>query len=377
MIPYGRQSINSDDVEAVADVLGSEWLTTGPAVEEFERNLSLVTGGSPVVAVSSGTAALHAAYAALNLRPGDEVITSPITFVATAATAAQLGARVLFADVDPMTGNISVDSAAQLISERTRAITAVDFAGRPAEIGTLREVAGSVGAIVIEDAAHSLGSTVDGTPVGAIADMTTFSFFPTKNITTGEGGAVSTRDPELLRRVATFARQGLIRDPNRFTLDADGPWHQEVQAFGLNYRLPDILAALGSSQLRRLDMFKNRREAIKQTYDAAFADLPGCTTPPPFSNGSVMWHLYPLLVPREQRRNIFICLKESGIGVQVNYMPAYWHPAFPEDEYARGLCPQAEGYYACEISMPMHAELTDSQVDFITNKARAILEENQ
>jgi dTDP-4-amino-4,6-dideoxygalactose transaminase len=203
--------------------------------------------------------------------------------------------------------------------------------------------------------------------------MTTFSFFPTKNITTGEGGAVSARDPELLRQVATFARQGLIRDPNRFILDADGPWHQEVHAFGLNYRLPDILAALGSSQLRRLDMFKSRREAIKQTYDAAFADLPGCTTPPPFSNGSVMWHLYPLLVPRERRRDIFISLRESGIGVQVNYMTAYWHPAFPKTEYPRGLCPVAEEYYAQEISLPMHAELTNEQVDTASTAVRDVI----
>ncbi len=357
-------------------VLESEWLTTGPAVDEFERSLSTVVGGTPVVAVSSGTAALHAAYAALDLHPGDEIITSPITFVATAATAAQLGARVLFADVDPTTGNISVDSVAQLITERTRAITAVDFAGRPAEIDALRNLAKSAGAMIIEDAAHSLGSTAQGVPVGAKADMTTFSFFPTKNITTGEGGAVSTEDINLLHRVKTFARQGLVRDPNHFILDADGPWHQEVHAFGLNYRMPDILAALGSSQLRRLESFKARRTAVKERYDAAFADIPGCLTPPPAPGGSVMWHLYPLLVPGDRRRDIFIALKEEGIGVQVNYMPAYWHPAFAATQYPRGLCPNAEEYYSREISLPMHTQLTDAELEFITGTARAILVAN-
>ena len=255
MIPYGRQSISEEDIVAVTNALRSEWLTTGPLVEQFEEKISSIVGASSV-SVSSGTAALHCAYAAIGIEPGDEVITPPITFIATQATAAIMGAKIVFADVEADTANINPDSVESLITSNTKAIVAVDYAGHPAELLALRKIADKYGIYLIEDAAHSIGSKFRDKAVGSIADLTTFSFFPTKNITTGEGGAVSSKNQELLDKAKKFARQGLIRDKNRMRNPNEGPWHQEVHAFGLNYRLPDILCALGLSQISRITDFK-------------------------------------------------------------------------------------------------------------------------
>ena len=248
MIPYGRHSINDDDIAAVVAALKSDWLTTGPLVEEFESALEKVVG-APCITVSSGTAALHCAYAAIGLRPGDEVITPPITFVATQATAALFGATIVFADVLPDTANIDPQAVAAAITSRTKAIVAVDYAGHPADLDELRAIADRHGIYLIEDAAHSIGSIYKGRSVGSISDITTFSFFPTKNLTTGEGGAVASIHPELLEKAKRFSRQGLVRNSNEFKITDQGPWHQEVHEFGLNYRLPDLLCALGISQL--------------------------------------------------------------------------------------------------------------------------------
>lgn len=373
MIPYGRHDIDADDIAAVEAVLRGDWLTTGPAVTDFESAIGAACGSTPAVSVSSGTAALHTAYAAAGLGPGDEIITPPLTFVATQATAALLGATVVFADVRPDTGCLDVAAAAAAITPRTRAITAVDYAGHPADMDALRALCDEHGLLLIEDAAHSIGTVYRGRPVGTLADLTTLSFFPTKNVTTGEGGAVLTPDPHLRERARRFARQGLVRDPAQFRITTEGPWHQEVHEFGLNYRLPDVLAALGTAQLTHLTAFKARRAAIKARYDAAFAGLPGVTAPHCEPDVDPMWHLYPLRVPADRRTDVFVRLREAGIGVQVNYIPAYWHPAFDPSRYPRGLCPQAEDYYAREISLPMHTRLTDANVDQVVDAVCAAL----
>jgi len=365
MIPYGRQNVDREDIDAVVRVLESDWLTTGPVVEEFEQALEVAIGGNPVVAVSSGTAALHTAYAAAGIGPGDEVITPPITFVATQATAVALGATVTFADVCADTANIDPAAVEAAISPRTKAIVAVDFGGHPADMDSLRAIAERYGLLLIADAAHSLGSTYKGRPVGSLADITVFSFYPTKNITTGEGGAVAAKDPAVLAKARSFSRQGLVRDPDGHVMPGEGPWHQEVHTFGLNYRLPDVLAALGVRQLRRLGDFKRKRALIKRQYDELLSNVAGIDTPAERRNVDPNWHLYPVRVERVRRRSIFEALRRDGIGVQVNYMPAYWHPAFDRDRYPRGLCPVAEDFYAREISLPMFVGLEANEVNRI------------
>ncbi len=371
MIPYGHHDIDEADIAAVVGVLRGEWLTTGPAVEAFEEDLLSWTDQTPVVAVSSGTAALHTAYAAAGLGPGDEVISPPLTFIATQAAAAALGASIVFADVLQDTANIDPAAVEALVTSRTKAIVAVDYAGHPADFDELRAIADRYGLLLIEDAAHSLGSTYRGRAVGSLADITAFSFFPTKNITTAEGGAVAARDPLILQRARAFARQGLIREPRLFRITDEGPWHQEVHTFGLNYRLPDILAALGSQQLRRLARFKQVRETIKSGYDEAFCDLPGVDVPSQRTYVEPTWHLYPVRVPAERRRAIFEALRETGVGTQVNYLPVYWHPVFAELGFKRGLCPQAEAFYSREISLPMHTGLGDDHRRAVIDNFRA------
>ena len=251
MLPYGRQSVDESDIEAVASVLRGDWLTTGPAVAAFEDQLSEVSGAAGAVSVTSGTAALHVAYSALGIGAGDEVVTTPLTFVATASCAAILGARVVFADVSEDTGNLDPEAAAAAVTPMTRVIAGVDYAGHPIDAPALLDLAHRNDAALLEDAAHSIGGSLDGRPVGSLADVTTFSFFPTKNLTTAEGGAVVGTDPEVLARARTFRAIGLVRDADRLRYPDEGPWHQEVHDFGLNYRLPDLLCALGSLLLPR------------------------------------------------------------------------------------------------------------------------------
>ena len=373
MIPYGRQSVSDEDVEAVAAVLRSDWLTTGPSVEAFEAAVSAVTGGHDVVSCTSGTAALHIAYAAIELRPGDEVVTTPMTFVATASGASLHGATIRFADVDPETGLIDPAAADALVGERTRVVAAVDYAGHPCDYPRLQASADRVGALTLADAAHSVGGSLGGRPVGDLADVTTFSFFPTKNLTTAEGGAVSAKDPALVQRAREFHNIGLVRDPDRLRVRDQGAWHQEVHAFGLNYRLTDLGCALGLSQLRRLPAFARRRTEIKARYDDALAGVDGVRTPPQLPGADPVWHLYPVRILDGRRREVFERMRASGIGVQVNYLPVYWHPVYADLGYRRGLCPNAEAFYEQELSLPMFPALTDDQVDLVVDTLTTIL----
>ena len=361
-IPYGRHSINQDDIDAVVKVLQGDWLTTGPNVTKFEAEIAAHSKVADSVVVSNGTAALHAAYRAAGIQPGDEVITTPMTFVATAAAAMAEGAKIVFADVDSDTGNISVESVKSLITPRTKVIAGVDYAGHPIDIDELKTLAHENGALLLEDGAHSIGSTYKGRPVGHDADLTTFSFFPTKNMTTGEGGAVVSPRADLLDRARKFRMHGLVRDKAAQRYPDEGAWHQEVHEVGLNYRLPDILCALGSSQLERLDLFKAKRRHIFESYQEAFAELEGVILPTKRDYVDPIWHLYPIRVPASDRKRIFDHMRANDVIVQVNYLPVHWHPAFEDLGYKRGLAPVAEAYYLGEISLPMYADLSESDL---------------
>jgi dTDP-4-amino-4,6-dideoxygalactose transaminase len=362
-IPYGHQSINDDDIASVVEVLRSDWLTMGPTNAAFEAALAAVAQTTDALVVTSGTAALHCAYVAAGIGPGDEVVTTPMTFVATAATAAHEGATIKFADIDEVTRNIDPSAVEAAMSERTKVVAAVDYAGHPADLDDLLEIAHRAGALLLEDAAHSIGSVYRGRPVGGIADMTEFSFFPTKNMTTGEGGAFLSTDPDLIDRVRRFRGQGMIRERARLRHPDEGGWHQEVQSFGINYRLPDILGALGLSQLSRLQAFKARRTALYDRYNAALSDLDGVVLPAKRDDVDPMWHLYPIRVRDGQRKRVYDYMRQNGILVQVNYIPVYWHPVFEDLGYRRGMCPVAESFYEEELSLPMHVELSDADQD--------------
>ena len=364
MIPYGRHSINDADIEAVVKALRSDWLTTGPLVEDFEAALERVVG-APCISVSSGTAALHCAYAAIGLHPGDELITPPITFIATQATAAFFGAKIVFADIQPDTANIDPQAVEAAITPRTKAIVVVDYAGHPADLDELRAIADKNQIYLIEDAAHSIGSIYKGRPVGSIADITTFSFFPTKNLTTAEGGAVASIRPELLEKAKRFSRQGLVRNSQELLMKGEGPWHQEVHEFGLNYRLPDVLCALGISQLKRLESFKQARAVNYSRYGELLHDLSLVQLPTQRSYVDPTWHLYPIQVEAPNRKVIFEGLRKSGIGVQVNYIPANWHPVFWDEAIKFGTHPIAETFYRRQISLPMYFNLDEKKRDYV------------
>ena len=372
-IPYGRQSISQEDIDAVVAVLKTDWLTMGPVVTEFEAAIANLALTPDATVVSSGTSALHCAYAALGVGPGDEVITSPLTFVATASTAMAQGAKVLFADVAEDTGNIDPSSVEGLISDRTKVISGVDYAGHPVDADELAALAAGTGAYFLEDAAHSIASLYKGKPVGSLADITAFSFFPTKNMTTAEGGAVVAKDAALVERARRFRSHGLVRNKDEQRYPNEGPWHQEVHEIGLNYRLPDVLSAIGLSQIKRIQEFKARRTAVFERYHTELADVQGLILPTKRDYVDPMWHLYPLRVQDGRRREVFEFMRDQGVLVQVNYIPAYWHPAFEDLGYKRGMCPVAEEYYSQEISLPMYADLSDDQQSVVIDVLRKAL----
>jgi len=359
MIPYGRQDILEEDIRAVVQALKSDLITTGPLVDEFERQLTNYVN-CPTFVVNSGTAALHAAYFGIGLGPDDEVITPPNTFVATQATAALLGAKIVFADIDIETGLIDLESIKKAITRRTKAIVLVDYAGQPCDVKAVRELILDRDIKIVQDAAHSLGSVINGKAVGSQADVTTFSFFATKNITTGEGGAVATPHKHIFQRAKEFSRQGLVRDPARFIATPLGSWHQEVHEFGLNYRLTDFQCALGISQLSRIEQKKEDRRRIRTFYENAFAREDRVRKLRVRNDVDPMWHLYPIFVSDKPR--VFRNLRERGIGVQVNYLPAHKHPVFARYNIKSGLLKNSEKFYEEEISLPIYSGLTEENM---------------
>ena len=363
VIPYGRQWLEEDDIAAVVEVLRDDFLTTGPAVPAFEAALAAASGVPHAVALNSGTSALHAMYAAAGLRAGDEIVTSPLTFAATANAALYLGATVRFADVEHDTGNLDPQRVTEALSERTRLIVAVDFAGHPADYDALRAVAERHAARLVADGAHSLGARYRGRQVGTLADATEVSFHPVKPITTAEGGAVLTADGEIARYAALFRTHGITKDSIELHHPDEGAWWNEQHILGFNYRLTDVQAALGRSQLRKLDRFIARRRAIAAAYDEAFAGLDGIQLPGRRPDVEPGWHLY-VIRTREpaRRRPLFERLRRAGLGVQVHYVPVYWHPYYQRLGYQRGSCANAERFYQTAISLPIYPRMTDTEL---------------
>ena len=363
-IPYGRQWVDDDDVAAVARVLRSDYLTTGPAVGAFERALMDATGAAHAVAVNSGTSALHAMYFAAGLGPGDEIVTSALTFAATANAALYLGATVRFADVESDTGNLDPAAVEEVIGERTRLIVPVDFAGHPAEYDPLRALADRHGVGLVADAAHSLGAAYRGRAVGTLADASEASFHPVKPVTTAEGGAVLTDDEALAERARRFRTHGITKDPGELEHADEGPWWYEQHDLGYNYRLTDVQAALGASQTAKLGRFIDRRRRIAARYDEALADLATIELPGRREHVQPGWHLYVIRTrDPERRRGLFETLRAHGLGVQVHYLPVYWHPYYAGLGYPRGLCPQAEGFYRSAISLPIYPAMSDDDLE--------------
>ncbi|PIE54673.1 MAG: UDP-4-amino-4,6-dideoxy-N-acetyl-beta-L-altrosamine transaminase [Dethiosulfovibrio peptidovorans] len=368
MIPYGHQCVDDDDIAAVTAVLRGEWLTQGPAVEAFEAGLCNATGARHVVAFSSGTAALHGAMYAAGVGTGDEVITTPLTFAATANAALYQGGRPVFADVDADTGCLDPDEVFAKLSSAVKVIAPVSYSGFPVDIVPFIEMARSVGALVVEDGCHALGARRGGRAVGQEADMTVFSFHPVKHITTGEGGAVVTDDPSLAERLRLFRSHGITKDPVVME-NPDGPWANQMMDLGYNYRLSDIQCALGLSQLSKLDRFLEERRAVAYRYDRDLSALPGCVLPQAHPGHG--YHLYSFRVPPEARKELFIHLRELGIWVQVHYAPVHLHPYYQRRfGYRPGDFPKAERFSSMEISLPIYVGLSPEDQDRVTKAIR-------
>ena len=374
-LPYGRQWVDEADIAAVVEVLRGDFLTTGPAVGQFEQRLAAATGASHAVACNSGTSALHMMYAAMGVGQGDEIITSPLTFAATANAAHYLGASVKFVDVTPDTGNLDPALVAAAVTPRTKLIVPVDFGGHPADYDAIHAVAAAHNLPVAADAAHSLGGSYHGRPVGTLATATEVSLHPVKPITTAEGGAVLTSDAGIAERAARFRTHGITRDPALLSSD-EGPWFYEQLELGFNYRLTDVQAALGSSQLAKLGAFIARRQAIAARYHEALADLTAVELPTERAGVKSGWHLYALRVrDAARRRPLFERLRELGLGVQVHYLPVYRHPWYRANGYAEVSCPIADDYYAREISLPVFPRMTDAEQDSAIERIRQAVTE--
>lgn len=383
MIPYGRQDIDENDVAAVVAVLGSDFLTQGPAVGAFEAAIAARVGARHAIACNSATSGLHAAYAALGVGPGDRVWTSPITFVATANAARMLGADVGFVDIDPQTLNMDVEDlrrrleTAKADGSLPKVVAPVHFTGRPCDMADIAALAKEYGFRIVEDAAHAIGATEpDGTPTGACrySDIAVFSFHPVKIITSGEGGMNVTNDDDLADRMRMFVSHGITRDPARMRADSEGGWYYEQLSLGFNYRMTDIHAALGQSQLGRIDGFLAARRAHVRAYDAALKDLPLIRPALDRIDGSA-WHLYAVQVDPAvaSRRDVFDKLRAAGIWVQVHYIPVHLQPYYRDLGFAPGDFPHAEAYYANAVSLPLFAKLTDDERGYVVETLSGIL----
>jgi perosamine synthetase len=376
LLPYGRQSISEEDIQAVADVLRSDWLTTGPKVGEFEEALAAWVGAKHAVAFSSGTAALHGAAFAAGLKPGDEAITTPLTFAATANCVLYQGALPVFADVSPDTLNLDPDRVAERITSNTRAILPVDYAGHPADLDPILELADRHGLTVIEDACHALGAEYQGRRTGGVAHMSVFSFHPVKHLATGEGGMVTTDRADRAESLRRFRNHGISSDARQ--RNAAGQWHYEMVSLGFNYRLTDIACALGLSQLKKLEANLARRREIAARYAAEFRSLPSVVVPSVRPNVNPAWHLYPIrLNPsrlRADRGIIFRALRAENIGVNVHYIPVHLHPYYRERfGYQGGEYPVAEAAYEQLISLPMFHGMEDGDMEDVIAAVRKVL----
>ncbi len=368
-IPYGRQCVDESDIKAVVDVLRSDWLTTGPTVDAFEKAVADFVGAEFSVAVSSGTAALHTAMYALGIGPGDEVIVPAMTFASTANAVAFQRATPVFCDVDAETLLIAAGLVKTKITARTKAIIAVDYAGQPCDYDALRKIADKNNLVLVADASHSIGAEYKGRKVGTLADLNVFSFHPVKHITTGEGGMVVTDNPDYSRRMTVFRNHCITTDHRQRA--EKGSWFYEMVDLGYNYRITDFQCALGMSQLKKLPGWIKRRQEIASRYDRAFDGLSDVKPLAVASNVSHVYHLYVVKLRNIERDKVFSFLRTAGVGVNVHYIPVHLHPFYRERFGTKeGLCPVAEAEYERILSLPMFPAMTNEDVDMVVSSVR-------
>ncbi len=375
---YGHQYIDEADIRAVTEVLKSDFLTCGPKIGELEEKLCRLTGAKYAVVCSNGTAALHIACQAAGIGEGDELITTPITFAASANCALYCGAKPVFADINEETYNIDPASVKEKMTERTKAVVAVDFTGQAVELDELLALCHERGAVLIEDGAHSIGTTYKGRAVGSVADMTTFSFHPVKTVTGGEGGAVLTNSEAYYKKLLLYRAHGITRDPAQLKRESDGPWYYEQIALGMNYRMTDMQAALIISQLDKIERFSRRRKEIVEMYNEAFSQMPELFVQREIPESDTTRHLYILRIRPEKlaigRKEFFDCMAAENICCNVHYIPVYRHPYYEALGYPQGLCPRAEKLYEEILSLPLYYSLTDDDVQDVIHAVKKIVE---
>lgn len=376
-IYYGRQCIEDDDVRAVVETVQSDFITCGPKVDEMERELSCYTGAKYTVAVCNGTAALHCACMAAGIGPGDEVITTPITFAASANCILYCGATPVFADINPDTYNIDPNSIEKHITDRTKAVIAVDFTGQVVQVKEIREICDKYNLVFIEDAAHSIGSKYNGVSVGNLADMTCMSFHPVKTITGGEGGAILTNNAQYYKKLALVRTHGITHDINEMTGEIEGSWCYQQIELGYNYRITDFQAALIVSQLEKIERFVARRKEIVKQYNIAFANVPEIIVQKEIKESDTCRHLYIIQLDLEKlnctRKEFFDALSAENVQPQVHYMPVYWFPYYEKLGYEKGLCPNAENIYSRIMSIPLYPLLTDRDVEDVIHAVKKVI----
>ena len=378
LLPYGHQWIDEEDIKAVIEVLHSDWITQGSKVAEFEKEFANYVSARYAVAVNSGTAALHTACFAAKIEKGDEAITAPITFVASANCVLYQGGTPVFADIEADTLNIDPKEIKKKITKKTKALIPVDFTGRPVDLEKILQIAKNNNLIIIEDASHALGATYKGSKIGSISDMTIFSFHPVKHITTGEGGMITTNNKEYYERLKLFRTHGITKDKDKL-LNYDGPWYYEMQELGYNYRLTDFQCALGLSQLKKIDRIIQRRREIVKKYNFEFKDIPEIKIPqinPSDSNPA--WHIYMVQLNlgklKVGRREIFEALRAENIGVNVHYIPVHLQPYYQNKYgYQPGDFPVAENYYSRAITLPVFPKMTDKDVDDVIKAVKKVI----
>lgn len=378
-IYYGRQWVDEEDIQAAAEVLRSDYITCGPKVEEMERCLEAYTGAKHAVAVSNGTAALHCACIAAGVGPGDEVITTPITFAASANCALYCGATPVFADINPETYNIDPESIREHITDKTKAVVAVDFTGQAVEVEKIRAICDEFNLIFIEDAAHSIATKYNGKQVGSLADITTFSFHPVKTITAGEGGACLTNDDELYKKLVLAHTHGITHDESMMEgAPHEGPWYYEEISLGYNYRITDFQAALIVSQMKKLDKFAARRKEIVNKYNEAFEKLPEIIVQKEIPESDTCRHLYIIRLDLDKlnctRKEFFDAMSAENVQCQIHYVPVYWFPYYQHLGYEKGLCPNAEKMYKGIMSIPLYPKMTDQDVKDVIHAVTKIVE---
>lgn len=378
-IYYGRQWIDDSDVQAVSDTLRSSYLTTGPEVDGLEHDLESYTGAKYAVAVSNGTAALHCACIAAGIGPGDEVITTPMTFAASANCALYCGAKPVFADIEMDTYNISPQSIREHITENTKAVVAVDFTGQAVKNDEIRAICDEFNLIFIEDAAHAIATKYNGRQVGSMADMTCFSFHPVKTITGGEGGAVLTNNEKYAKKLLLARSHGIEHDESCYEDGIpEGPWYYEMQFLGYNYRLTDFQAALIRSQMKKLDKFVARRKEIVEKYNEAFSDTLEIIIQKEIPESDTCRHLYTIRLDLEKlkctRREFFDAMSAENVQCQIHYVPVYYFPYYRKIGYERGICPNAEEIYKGIMSIPLYPAMTDADVHDVIHAVKKLVE---